>query len=84
MENQEKIYIPKPDEDVCDLVWCSIFQLNVSGFYMLNNHQEDPVCHVMIGSELLRGYLLKFKFHVITGQIHNLPVKTLTKIYACL
>lgn len=40
MENQEKIYIPKPDEDVCDLVWCSLFRLNVSGFYMLNNHRK--------------------------------------------
>lgn len=25
MENQVKVYIPKPDEDVCDLVRCSLF-----------------------------------------------------------
>lgn len=40
MENQEKMYIPKPDEDVCDLVRCSLFQLKYSGFYLLNKHKR--------------------------------------------
>uniref|UniRef100_H2UNA5 TIAM Rac1 associated GEF 1 n=1 Tax=Takifugu rubripes TaxID=31033 RepID=H2UNA5_TAKRU len=29
MESQVKIYIPKPDEDVCDLVGCSLYQINL-------------------------------------------------------
>lgn len=40
MESQVKIYIPKPDEDVCDLVGCSLYQLNNSGFYLSNKRRK--------------------------------------------
>lgn len=41
MESQVKMYIPKPDEDVCDLVRCSLFQLNKLGFYISNKHWKS-------------------------------------------